>query len=126
MILICKKCGSAITKNIEPLPDGFKIENKDKMPLFDEGFYSRVKRFHISDLDKVGPVKGDFLININDFESKNYHHDSSRLNGCCGLDGCDGPNLLCVNGHEVATEISDCWTPLYGVVHCRFTNIKDA
>ncbi|WP_045864566.1 hypothetical protein [Streptomyces sp. WMMB 714] len=35
-----------------------------------------------------------------------------RRNGCCGLDGCDGPNLVCRRcGAEVATERSDCWTP---------------
>ncbi len=34
-----------------------------------------------------------------------------RLNGCCGLDGCDGPNLVCRGcAAEVATERSDCWT----------------
>ncbi|MFE0276047.1 hypothetical protein ACFWZY_28735 [Streptomyces sp. NPDC058992] len=35
-----------------------------------------------------------------------------RLNGCCGLDGCDGPNLVCRWCRtEIATERSDCWTP---------------
>ncbi|MEU8825204.1 hypothetical protein [Streptomyces sp. NPDC048636] len=35
-----------------------------------------------------------------------------RRNGCCGLDGCDGPNLVCRGcAAEVATEYSDCWTP---------------
>lgn len=34
----------------------------------------------------------------------------SRLNGCCGLDGCDGPNRICGCGTEVGTESSDCWT----------------
>jgi hypothetical protein len=29
----------------------------------------------------------------------------------CGLDGMDGPNLVCVNGHEIGTEKSDCWMP---------------
>ncbi|MDI3403743.1 hypothetical protein [Streptomyces cavernicola] len=34
-----------------------------------------------------------------------------RVNGCCGLDGCDGPNLECAQcGNFVATEQSDCWT----------------
>jgi len=35
-----------------------------------------------------------------------------RRNGCCGLDGCDGPNLVCRGcAADVATERSDCWTP---------------
>ncbi|WNO71290.1 hypothetical protein [Streptomyces sp. AM8-1-1] len=35
-----------------------------------------------------------------------------RLNGCCGLDGCDGPNLVCrFCTADIAVERSDCWTP---------------
>jgi hypothetical protein len=30
--------------------------------------------------------------------------------GCCGSDGCDGPNRACGCGNVVATEWSDCWT----------------
>ena len=36
--------------------------------------------------------------------------DARRLNGCCGLDGCDGPNRVCDCGAAVGTEMSDCWT----------------
>ncbi|NBE50964.1 hypothetical protein [Streptomyces boluensis] len=33
-----------------------------------------------------------------------------RTNGCCGLDGCDGPNLVCRRCRtEIGTEESDCW-----------------
>ncbi|MFC7303854.1 hypothetical protein ACFQVC_06450 [Streptomyces monticola] len=36
----------------------------------------------------------------------------SRTNGCCGLDGMDGPNLECRWCRAfVATKQSDCWTP---------------
>jgi hypothetical protein len=36
--------------------------------------------------------------------------DSKRLAGCCGLDGCDGPNLRCENCKSyVATKMTDCW-----------------
>jgi hypothetical protein len=34
-------------------------------------------------------------------------------NGCCGSDGCDGPNRACMNcGAVVATARTDCWTAL--------------
>ena len=34
-----------------------------------------------------------------------------RSAGCCGLDGCDGPNQACTTcGAEVATARTDCWT----------------
>jgi len=54
-------------------------------------------------------VAGGVLVNLADLVGTSRHPDSRRLNGCCGLDGCDGPNLVCVNGHEIATERSDCW-----------------
>ena len=52
---------------------------------------------------------GDFLVNLKDAINVRNHPDSKRLNGCCGLDGCDGRNTVCSNGHEVGTERSDCW-----------------
>jgi hypothetical protein len=49
------------------------------------------------------------LVNLNDLVGTEHHQDRHRLNGCCGLDGCDGPNLVCPKGHEIGTERSDCW-----------------
>lgn len=54
-----------------------------------------------------------FILNSNDVINCQNHEDQSRLNGCCGLDGCDGPNQVCVNGHEIGTKRSDCWTYRY-------------
>ena len=33
------------------------------------------------------------------------------LTGCCGPDGCDGPNRQCPCGALIGTETRDCWTP---------------
>ena len=52
-------------------------------------------------------------VNNNDVINCQYHEDRSRLNGCCAHDSCDGLNRVCVNGHEIATERSDCWTYHY-------------
>ncbi len=30
--------------------------------------------------------------------------------GCCGSDGCDGPNRACTCGQVVGTAMTDCWT----------------
>lgn len=39
------------------------------------------------------------------------HTDAERLNGCCGRDGLDGPNVLCPGCmNEIATVSDDCWT----------------
>ena len=39
------------------------------------------------------------------------HSDRARwTDGCCGTAGLFGPNVVCMNGHEVATKIYDCYT----------------
>lgn len=43
--------------------------------------------------------------------------DLTRLSGCCGLDGVDGPNRACACGAEVGTEQSDFWTWQLFVAH---------
>jgi hypothetical protein len=68
-----------------------------------KGFYI------ISNGDHYGGSKGKIIININDLTNSIHHKDSSRLNRCFGLDGMDGPNRTCINGHEIGTEFSDCW-----------------
>lgn len=40
-------------------------------------------------------------------------HNTARLAGCCGLDGCNGPNMVCcVCNTDIGTMQTDCWTPL--------------
>lgn len=39
----------------------------------------------------------------------NTTRDSERMSGCCGSDGMRGINVLCMNGHEIGIEFSDCW-----------------
>jgi hypothetical protein len=52
-----------------------------------------------------------FILHPDDVPGTALHPDSKRRNGCCGLDGQDGPNLVCAGcGAEVATKESDCWT----------------
>ncbi|MGW3820086.1 hypothetical protein [Streptomyces sp. NPDC005046] len=52
-----------------------------------------------------------FILHPDDVPGTVLHPDSRRRNGCCGLDGQDGPNLVCADcGADVATKESDCWT----------------
>ncbi len=43
---------------------------------------------------------GRVPVNLSDLVGTKHHDDLHRLNGCCGLDGCDGPNVVCLQGHE--------------------------
>jgi hypothetical protein len=57
---------------------------------------------------------GSYIVNIEDVVHTRLTNAVGRLNGCCGLDGMDGPNLLCQGcGAEIATKKTDCWMP-----HC--------
>jgi hypothetical protein len=56
---------------------------------------------------------GNYLLNLADLKNTKHHWDKKRLQGCCGLDGTDGKNLMCCNNHEIGTEHSDCWA-----AHC--------
>ncbi|MFI5529400.1 hypothetical protein ACIA8O_12755 [Kitasatospora sp. NPDC051853] len=52
-----------------------------------------------------------FVLHPDDLPGTAPHPDEDRLNGCCRLDGLDGPNLVCAAcGAEVGTRESDCWT----------------
>lgn len=58
----------------------------------------------------VSPHSGAFVLHPDDVSGTVEHPDRGRLSGCCGLDGLDGPNLVCsACGAEVATRRSDCW-----------------
>ncbi|MGE7024575.1 hypothetical protein, partial [Solibacillus cecembensis] len=80
-------------------------------PYIPKGFYL------IQEETAYEILKGSIIINIKDLINSNRHSDRSRLNGCCGLDGCDGMNGVCLHNHEIGTEFSDCWT-----LHCVILN----
>ncbi len=65
----------------------------------------------VSDGETFTASEGWLAIHIADGQNLSNHVDVRRLAGCCGLDGCDGPNKVCVCGAEVAIERSDCWMP---------------
>ncbi|WP_276357679.1 hypothetical protein [Cohnella caldifontis] len=78
-------------------------DEQDYLPrghyLIDDGHYYNEKS------------KGKFLINKIDLLNCEFRWDTKRLNGCCGADGCDGINQVCINKHEIGTLRSDCWMP---------------
>ena len=84
VVFQCPFCKAVITRPLLPLRPDQPICFEDGTAAIPEGFFG---------------VKTP------------EHPDSHRLAGCCGLDGMDGPNLVCPNGHEIGTEKSDCWMP---------------
>jgi len=107
MRIFCRECGVELTKELIELTDTSLLCIDDKKDYIPEGFYFKNTE------DNFLGLKGMIIINIHDVVNVKNHSDPDRLNGCCGLDGCDGINKVCINDHEVATEKSDCWMP-----HC--------
>lgn len=105
-IVCCRNCGAALTTELVPVSEGF-------IPDFPDGS-SAIPRGQYWNADDSTPMmKGHTLIHLDDRSNLQDHPDRRRHNGCCGKDGCDGPNQVCQCGHEVATLVSDCWTSFF-------------
>lgn len=110
MKLVCKKCDEIVTQDLDVLKDEACLCEEDAKEYLPQGFY-------IVSKGEYNPEnEGDYLLNLRDLLNLKHTTDLTRLNGCCGLDGLDGYNLLCKNGHEIGTERSDCWMPHYAII----------
>jgi len=108
--IYCAECGAVLAHGLEPLgsrADLNENDGEDRLPL---------GTFWVSDGRYESERPGDIVVNLKDLRDIEPHTDPTRLNGCCGLDGLDGLNLLCANGHEVGTERSDCWMAHHAVL----------
>ena len=100
--LYCKTCNAKLTDDL--------TEESSTTLRFEDGVDMIAKnKFSITNHENIGK---EIVIAIDAYFLKN-HKNCNRFSGCCGSSGLDGMNKTCVNGHEVATEVSDCWTPHY-------------
>ncbi|GAA3624219.1 hypothetical protein ACLIYM_13055 [Streptomyces fenghuangensis] len=112
----CRSCRAEVTAPVRevPLPHGAKApcdmpRGQVCPPRLPPGAFA-AERFGEAGRGARGPRPVPVL-NPGDLRGTRHTDDPARLNGCCGLDGMDGPNLLCARcGAELATESSDCWT----------------
>ena len=107
MKLVCKLCNIEITNHLVELQNLNLLNENDGEDYIPSGFYI------VGDGRYDSRSKGRIIINLNDLINSKHHSDASRLNGCCGLDGLDGINTVCINNHEIGTENSDCWMAHY-------------
>lgn len=110
VIFACPVCQAAITRPLLALGAGLDTCQEDGKPAVPEGVFAIVEDEYSAEM------RGCALVNLADLVATHHYAGPGRLNGCCGLDGLDGPNLLCQNGHEVGTEKSDCWMPRAAVL----------
>lgn len=116
MIFLCKECGIEISREVRPLADTSSLVFEEKKDYVPEGWFTVID----NDKDPYVLPKGHYVLNIKDVINTRHHKD--RLDGCCGIAGSDKPNVLCLNGHEVGTQYSDCWSAHY--IHMNPTHVK--
>lgn len=107
IIIRCAACNAALTPELSLLENTKSFDETDGRDLFEKGFY------YLSEGSYFKGIDGAIVINKNDLLDAKLHWNPNRLSGCCDLDGCNGPNMLCCNGHEIATQRSDCWMSHY-------------
>jgi hypothetical protein len=117
MKVYCKVCNLPLTNFLKNYA-GDSFGEASEQPFVQKGFYT------VSNGDFFTGTEGCLIVNVEDMINTVNHTITGRLNGCCGLDGCDGPNKMCINGHEVATEKSDCWMPMAIIFEKEKTILK--
>lgn len=103
-IFVCRRCGQRLTCEVSltplPLPVAEAAHGSGQFlpPRMASGTYAQ-------------EAEHGLVLNPDDVVGTRPHPDPRRTNGCCRLDGLDGPNLVCAGcGVEVAVQQSDCWT----------------
>lgn len=113
--MYCKKCGVLLTDLLYEV-DSVALRFEDRATMIDKNKFSIYSNPYSKDKE--------LIIARGDYHFKN-HKDKYRFSGCCGSSGSDGMNKTCCNGHEVATEFSDCYMPHYISVTIENVLIKD-
>jgi hypothetical protein len=119
-ILCCAACGATLTPALTVVssktPGVILREHEDGKPLTPRGSvfksWEPIERSY-GDEPALLEFAPQYWLNPEDLDGEVRNTpDVRRLNGCCGLDGCDGPNQVCQCGADVGTLRTDCWTPL--------------
>ena len=117
-VLRCRSCGADLSEPVtirEAGMDGVaQPEFRDHEHVIDAGYAFKSEEPYRK---RLGPGKDQleftpqYWMTARDLlASVQLTKNQSHLNGCCGLDGSDGPNRVCACGADIGTEMSDCWT----------------
>jgi len=112
MKIQCNQCHQVITQSLRNELSESELCNRDGEARVPIGAFYLVAG---SDFEYDEQL-GDIEVNLADLVGVERTQDKAKLNGCCGLDGLDGYNLVCSAGHWVGTEKSDCWMPHYAIL----------
>lgn len=116
MIFYCQICGIEISENVERLEDTSFLDFEYEKDCIPKGYFAVFEK--VDRKEFLECQNGDYLLNLEDLKNIKDHKISSRLSGCCGL-GNFGINKICVNGHEIGTEHSDCNLPRFFLIESK-------
>ncbi len=112
----CLSCSSSLTKPLELVDYSLHTDEVDQ-PCLPDGTvrpYLPVGTIGQEDGSYFNTMVGAYVTNVDACLNMSLTEDITRLYGCCGVGGTNGPNLLCDTcKRSVATKLEDCCTP-----HC--------
>lgn len=103
----CLKCSEPISGALTRVTDRRTLTEQDGEELLEPNTFMLAADFLGTDEVFYGLVQNEILVN----RGVLYAIDCGKRIGCCGPDGSDGLNLACSAGHEIGTEVGDCWQP---------------
>jgi hypothetical protein len=118
LFLQCALCPIQVSRVVTPLTDWASLSEEDGHPLLPEGQYLMSSMFLDAGHTWDSITRDEIILNLDDVLNSQL---GGKRNGCCGLDGLDGINTFCLNGHPLGTEKSDCWMPHF--IHIPLTHI---
>lgn len=104
----CTACSRELCNGLRWVTEQDAICHDDGREMLPLGTIGRGSYGLIADLEWHAMNPSDLIVQR---ASLRDVMESGTRNGCCGPDGCDGPNLSCVCGAVIATEVGDCWLP---------------
>jgi hypothetical protein len=116
MHLVCRQCATRFTPELRLIPFDPREDAVEEEFVACGNLMQAEKSFYFD------TNVGSFIANIADAQHMKLTSDISRLYGCCGVGGNNGPNLQCdVCGTYVATKHEECCTPHYVVFETSTT-----
>jgi hypothetical protein len=125
-VIQCARCGTALTVELrrvaalQPIPKRYDDDRDVTYEPVERGGFvvddeARTIQQWTRDSGSVETIETDpagaVVTHPDDRLPGALSNVADRSAGCCGLDGCDGPNQACaVCGAVVGTARTDCWT----------------
>jgi hypothetical protein len=115
MHLYCAKCGRQLTRDCRPgTVSDYNLECAPDEPTVATGIIVDLpldKPEHAAERVQSSRVQHGAIVVNPASVLRSLLKSVGVDHGCCGSDGCDGPNRACICGAVLGTERSDCWTP---------------